>query len=265
LFLVLGEKDSVLTLQSDKVSDAGFFDKAPTSLFGGGRYEKPADEEEGVVYRRGLSRNLVIAIDMGQSMEQSEPKPSRLLFVVAKLKAFVSQYFAVNPLSQLALVESCQASARLLSPLSSSLHNHLEALDKLTEGVGEVSVQNTLAVSLNQLRHIAAHQTRELLLVWSALSTVDPGDVYQEMAKAAAAQVQVSVLHLNAQIYVLSQLTLRCQGRYTVMVDPAHFDTLLQSYIRPPLDQRAPQHPVALVPSAFPRLSPLVSLSLILS
>lgn len=79
------EQDASLALASETV--VGERLDAGAMRFGGTAF---AGEEQGVdasrVYRRGLSRALVVGFDWGESMLQPEPSPSRSAFVSAQVK-----------------------------------------------------------------------------------------------------------------------------------------------------------------------------------
>lgn len=42
---------------------------------------------------------------------------------------------------------------------------------------GEPSLQNALEVALSSLRHLPPHTSREILIIYAALTTCDPGEI----------------------------------------------------------------------------------------
>ncbi len=102
------------------------------------------------VLRRGLARALVVAIDWGVSMTQTEPAPLRSAFLLEQMTAFVNAFFSANPLSQLSLVCTGAGTAERLSPLVSAKSAHLAALAQLAgkECDGEISLQHCVELGV---------------------------------------------------------------------------------------------------------------------
>ncbi len=209
------------------------------------------------VFRRGLARALVVVYDWGASMTQPEPAPLRSAFVLGQLTAFVGEFFAANPLSQLALISTAEGTATRVSALTSAPSSHVAALTAAAarECEGEISLQHCVELAVAQLRHCPSHVSREVLLVVSALSTCDPGDLRAAAVAAKQARVRISVLHLSAQVYAAEQLCRITEGIHAVMVDKHHFQQLLRAHVPPPIDHRPPGEAVALVATGFPLLS----------
>jgi transcription initiation factor TFIIH subunit 2 len=197
------QQGSELTLASEAIEASLQGSKL---LFGGARYEPPVAQGDETVYRRGLARNVMLALDLGESVTLSDPAPSRLAWMMGAVKGFIREFFDANPLSQLGIVASRDAQAFRVSPLSSNPEQHIRALEELPEPSGSVSVQNTLQLCVVQLRHVPAHATREIVCVWSALTSCDPGDLEAEMHETQRAGVRCSLVHLGAAVYVLQRL-----------------------------------------------------------
>ena len=86
-------------------------------------------------------------------------------------------------------------------------------------------------------------------MVFSSLSTCDPGDIFATAAEASRQQVQVSVICLVAEIYICRQLAELTGGSFAVAADSSHLSLLLQEHTVPP-PQIRPQtdghtHPTA--------------------
>ncbi len=168
------EKDSLLLASESAVGER--LDGA--MRFGGTAFvgEEP-NVDPSTVYRRGLSRAVVVGFDWGMSMLQPEPSPSRSAFVASQIVEFVTQFFATNPLSQMCLAASCDSTATRITPLSSSPQSHLDAFKSFCEKdcSGEVSLQHLVNLAIAQLKHCPVHVSREVLLVWSSLTSCDAG------------------------------------------------------------------------------------------
>ena len=59
------------------------------------------------------------------------------------------------------------------------IYHYFQAIKKLIEVPcrGEPSIQNALDVALSSLRHLPRHTSREVLIVYAALTTCDPGEI----------------------------------------------------------------------------------------
>ena len=222
-------------------------------LFGGTPFLPAShNQPDEAVYRRGLARNVMLALDFGESITLADPAPSRLAWMLSAVKAFIREFFDANPLSQLGIVASRDSQAFRVSPLSSNPEQHIRALEEMAEPSGSVSVQNTLQLCVVQLRHVPAHATREIVFVWSALTSCDPGDLEAEIQTTQSAGVRCSMLHLGASVFVLQRLVRLTGGEYACPLTAAHGRELLAMHVRPPLDARDPSAPVALVTTGFP-------------
>src|SRR4051794_40454394 len=62
--------------------------------------------------------------------------------------------------------------------------------------------------------HIPPYGSREVLLLLSALSTVDPGDVMDSIAACAAAHMTCSVISLAAEMYVATLMASTTGGEH---------------------------------------------------
>ncbi len=206
------------------------------------------------VLRRGLARAVVVAMDWGATMTQTEPAPLRSAFLLRQMTEFVGAFFAANPLSQLSLVSTGAGTAERLSPLFSAKSAHLAALAELAgkECEGEISLQHCVELGIANLRHVSAHVSRELLLIVSSLSTCDPGDLNSAAISAKHARIRISIIHFSGAMFAGEQLCRATGGTHAVMVDKTHFSQILFANVSPQLDKRPPGTAVALVPTGFP-------------
>ena len=64
---------------------------------------------------------------------------------------------------------------------SGNPRRHITALQKLKDRVnqGEPSLQNSLELAMQTLRHMPSHASREVLAIFGSLTTCDPGDILQ--------------------------------------------------------------------------------------
>jgi transcription initiation factor TFIIH subunit 2 len=156
------------------------------------------------------------------------------------LESFIRSFFFDNPLSQLGLLVAVEGRARVLSELSASPEQHIQAMRQCTEQGGDFSLQNALDLARDTLSEIPPYGSREVLMLLSALSTVDPGDVALSVDAAQAAHLTCSLISLAAELYIATLLATTTGGTCNVALNRAHLDTLLQGHV-PPL-RRTTKH-----------------------
>lgn len=81
------------------------------------------------------------------------------------------------------------------------------------------SLQNALEVALESLDAIPAYGHREVLLLYSALGTCDPGDILGTVQKCQVARIRCSVVGLAAELYICRQLCEKTGGGYSVAMN----------------------------------------------
>lgn len=55
---------------------------------------------------------------------------------------------------------------------------HIQAISNLIRADGLASLQNILLLSMSILRHIPDYGCREIIILYTSLSTCDPGDIF---------------------------------------------------------------------------------------
>lgn len=135
-------------------------------------------EKSGKKTKLGMMRHIYIILDMSQNMKYQDMKPSRLLCVLNLLEKFIEEFFHLNPISQIGLITTRNKRAELVSELAGNPKAHVEQLRKLAgknhRGVaasaqsatnacsGEPSLQNSLELALQTLKHMPAYATKEV-------------------------------------------------------------------------------------------------------
>ena len=64
-------------------------------------------------------------------------------------------------------------------------------------------------------------------MLFSSLTSCDPGDIFVTFAKLQLMKIQVSVISLSAAIFVLQQVSDRSDGHFCLAKDKDHFEELL--------------------------------------
>lgn len=142
-----------------------------------------------------------------------------MLVVARQVEAFIREFFDQNPLSQVGLVTLKDGVANCLTDLGGSPESHIKALmGKLTSS-GDASLQNGLDLVHGLLNQIPSYGHREVLILYSALSTCDPGDVMETIQKCKVSKIRCSVIGLSAELYICKYLCQETGGSYSVALD----------------------------------------------
>lgn len=158
--------------------------------------------------QRGIIRHLTLILDLSSAMAEKDFRPTRYLLIIRLCMQFVTSFFSQNPISQLAIIGSREGLAIRISPMSGNPAEHIAALQKLRneEPKGNPSLMNSLELARAGLRSSPSHGTREILLIWGALLSADPGDVHKTISKLVDDGIRASVIGLAARLHICSEL-----------------------------------------------------------
>ena len=197
--------------------------------------------------QRGIIRHVIVIIDMSLAMSEKDLRPTRYLLTLTYLIQFINEFFEQNPISQLGIVGMHDGIAIRISDMSGNPTEHLSAvlaLRKDMEPKGNPSLENALEMARAALFHAPQHGTREILLVFGALHTSDPGDVHVTIASLAAAHIRASVIGLAAQVAICAELVSKTNNKstanYQVVMHEQHYRELLLNYTTPPVTYTTP-------------------------
>lgn len=205
--------------------------------------------------RRGIIRFCVLVLDMSEIMRSTDLKPSRAALMVSTTTEFIREFYDQNPISQLSVIVTRDDVATRLSPLSSNPATHLDAVQKALRlgPMGAASLQNASDLARRILAPVPAYGMREMLVLFGALSTCDPGDIHEAIAALAAERVRCSAVGLSAELHILKVLTSKTSGTYSVALSESHFEELLSAHISPP-PTTVKQTAASLIRMGFPIL-----------
>ncbi|PNH05866.1 General transcription factor IIH subunit 2, partial [Tetrabaena socialis] len=119
---------------------------------------------------------------------------------------------------------------------------------------GDASLQNALDLSVSLLRSLPPYGHREVLVLFAALATCDPGSVLDSMKACKDNNIRVSVVGVAAEVYVCRRVTEVTGGSYGVALNEAHLEQLLLAHSTPP-PATAVQARAELVRMGFPQRS----------
>ncbi|XP_048478389.1 general transcription factor IIH subunit 2 [Plutella xylostella] len=206
--------------------------------------------------RLGMMRHLIVAIDCSEAMSLQDLKPTRFLCTIKMLEKFVEEFFDQNPLSQLGIIAMKNKRAERITELSGNIRKHLKAVQSLSNIplTGEPSLQNALELAGRALRPLPGHASRELLLLFAALTTCDPGDIAATIQGLKTDGIRCSVIGLAAEVRICKKLCQDTGGDYGVVLDDVHYRSLLLASTQPP--PRARSLDAGLVKMGFPHSAP---------
>ncbi|KAL3861882.1 hypothetical protein ACJMK2_007896 [Sinanodonta woodiana] len=186
--------------------------------------------------RLGMMRHLYIIIDMSAAMEDQDLKPTRLHSTLKLLENFIEEYFDQNPISQLGIITTRNKRAEKVTELGGNPRRHISAVKALVTRScqGEPSLQNSLELALQTLRHMPSHASREILILFASLTTCDPGNIKETVKLLKENNISCSIIGLAAEVRICKKLCHDTNGRYGVILDETHYKDLLAQHITPP-------------------------------
>ncbi|XP_028516675.1 general transcription factor IIH subunit 2 isoform X2 [Exaiptasia diaphana] len=199
-------------------------------------------------------RHLFLVIDMSKSMEEADLKPTRIACTAKLLENFITEYFDQNPISQLGILITKNKRAEKLTELSGNPKLHINAIKKscvVKACQGEPSLQNTLSLAAQSLRHMPGHSSKEILILFGSLTSCDPGDVNQTIQTVLGQNIRCSIIGLAAEMKVCKTICQKTQGTYRVILDESHFKELLLHHVTPPTAKADTE--AALIRMGFPQ------------
>jgi transcription initiation factor TFIIH subunit 2 len=104
--------------------------------------------------------------------------------------------------------------------------------------------------------HAPSHGTREVLIIYGALLSSDPGDIHETIAHLVTDRIRVSIVGLSAQVAICAELCSRTNAgddsQYNIAMDEVHFRELFLAATTPPVTRTAEQSTASLLMMGFP-------------
>ncbi|SCV03587.1 LAMI_0H09362g1_1 [Lachancea mirantina] len=220
-----------------KVDDEGSMATLVASLIEARK--KRAAAKNMTPFQRGIIRTMILVLDCSEAMLEKDLRPNRYAMTIQYAIDFVHEFFDQNPISQLGIVCMRSDLAHLVSQVSGNPQDHIDALKVMRkqEPKSNSSLQNALEMARGLLLHVPPHCTREVLIVFGALSSTDPGDIHQTMASLVQEKIRVRVIGLSAQVSICKELCKQTNygdtSFYGVILNEAHFKDLFDSAVTP--------------------------------
>lgn len=192
--------------------------------------------------QRGIIRHLLLVLDLSTAMSEKDLRPTRYLLTLRYTKAFITEFFEQNPISQLGIIGTRDGLALTISPLSGNPNDHISNIQKLyeQEPKGQPSLQNALNMARAALFHAPTHTTREILILFGSLLSSDPGDIHATISALVSSHTTVTIIGLAAQVAICLTLVTRTNPTvppsqtYNVALNETHYRDLLMRATTPP-------------------------------
>ncbi|KAJ3268397.1 hypothetical protein HDV01_003060 [Terramyces sp. JEL0728] len=187
-----------------------------------------------LVVQRGIIRHLVIIIDCSRTMAELDLRPNRLDHTLTLLSSYFSEFLDQNPLSSILLLSTKDGVGERLSDWLASPNSLSKVVNQRYSPSGEPSLQNSLELARQALITVPTHVSREILVLYGALNTCDPGDLDQTIDKLKTDNIRASVINLSAQMHICEKICKSTGGSFYVVQNQAHYRELLFNTIPPP-------------------------------
>ncbi|KAK8749419.1 hypothetical protein OTU49_015348 [Cherax quadricarinatus] len=222
------------TWEAIQEDESGRLEPSVTEMIQRAKRRRLLDREASV--RLGIMRHVYIILDVSQAMTEQDLKPTRQSCTLKILEDFIKEFHEQNPISQLGIITTQNKTAKRQSELSNNPQRHLECIKKLQDlpARGEPSLQNSLEVALSSLRHLPPHTSREILIIFAALTSCDPGEIGATIQKVKDANIRVSVVGLAAELHVCKDISQETGGSFSVCINDLHLKELIHDHLEPP-------------------------------
>ncbi|KZF20604.1 TFIIH basal transcription factor complex, subunit SSL1 [Xylona heveae TC161] len=208
--------------------------------------------------QRGIIRHMILVLDLSESMAEKDLRPTRYLLTLRYAHEFVTEFFEQNPISQLGVIGMKDGLAVRISDMSGNPSDHISAIEGLRpqDPKGDPSLQNALDMARAALFHAPSHGTREVLIIFGALYSSDPGDIRDTIKSIIADKIRVSIVGLAAQVAICQEICSKTNGGddtvYGVALNEQHFRELFFESTTPPVTRSAKQAASSLLQMGFP-------------
>jgi len=168
-------------------------------------------------------------------------RPSRFNLTLEYAREFISEWFDQNPLGQMAIVGMRSGLGERISPMTGNpvdLLNTIKDRRKL-EPDGAASLQNVVEMARSSMSHLPAHSSREILIIFGSLSTVDPGNIHDTLNACVEDKITISIVALAAEMKICRDFCARTGGKFGVALNEGHFKDILFESIPPPAQRAA--------------------------
>jgi transcription initiation factor TFIIH subunit 2 len=224
-------------------------------------------------FQRGIIRHVVLVLDLSEAMLDKDMRPNRYHTMIKYTQEYVREFFEQNPISQMSVLGMHDGLCIRVTELSGNPADHMAAIEDLRkprnpkdvakEPKGSPSLQNALELSRATLYHTPNHGTREVIIVFGSLLSLDPGDIHQTIKACVHDRIRVSIIGMSARLKICTEIVSRTnagdESEYVVATDQELLRELLLATTTPPVvrsDRKTPapaqENAAALMMMGFP-------------
>ncbi|KIJ39505.1 hypothetical protein M422DRAFT_257834 [Sphaerobolus stellatus SS14] len=191
--------------------------------------------------RRTIIRHLVILLDLSSSMMDRDMRPTRFDLMLEYTREFVVEWFDQNPLGQIGVVGMRGGVGERIGEMVGNPQDVLRCLESRTklEPTGEPSLQNAIEMARASMSHLPTHSSREILIMYGSLTTVDPGNIHDTLDACVRDKIRVSVVALAAEMKICREFCDKTGGSFGVALNEGHFKDILFELVPPPAQRAA--------------------------
>ena len=146
--------------------------------------------------------------------------------------------------------------AALVSQVGGSPSQHKKNLEKCwaEDPAGQPSLQQALQVATTVLLQTPTYGSREIMVLYGSVHTVDAGDIHATIDSVAGHGIRASVVGVGASVYVCQVLANKTNGLYRVGGDEEQLRELVLFHATPPplTTQMLRDFPAELIEMGFP-------------
>ncbi|EPZ33710.1 Ssl1-like protein [Rozella allomycis CSF55] len=184
--------------------------------------------------QRGLIRFLYICVDLSYSLMEKDFIPSRFSCLKSALQNFVTEFFDQNPISQLGIIIMRDGVAKKIVEMTGTPEKLMKEISDFPEPFGEMSIFNALDLATKSLNIIGSQGSKEIVLVYSSLTSTDPSDIFDILPLMKSSQIRSSYISMSAELKICKTLAKETNGEFHVCVDEHHLKDIFMSMIIPP-------------------------------
>ncbi|EJD53792.1 TFIIH basal transcription factor complex, subunit SSL1 [Auricularia subglabra TFB-10046 SS5] len=191
--------------------------------------------------RRAIIRHVIIVLDMSSGMMDRDLRPTRFDLMLEYVREFVTEWFDQNPLGQIGIVGMRAGLAERVCDMSGSPQDVLKSISERhkLEPTGDPSLQNALELSRASMSHLPSHSSREVLMIFGSITTVDPGNIHDTLAACLEDKIRISIVALAAEMRICRELCEKSGGVFGVALNEGHFKDVMFELIPPPAQRAA--------------------------
>jgi transcription initiation factor TFIIH subunit 2 len=209
-------------------------------------------------FQRGIIRHVVLVLDLSEAMLEKDMRPNRYITMINYAQDYIREFFEQNPISQMSVLGMHDGVCIRVSELSGNPAEHVAAIQGLRskddgkEPKGAPSLQNALELARATLYHTPSHGTREVIVVFGSLLSLDPGDIHQTVKACVRDRIRVSIIGMSARLKICQEIVTRTnagdEGEYTIATDQEMLKELLIATTTPPVVRQAATTATATAP-----------------